>query len=412
MTSPSQVRITGLGVISPLGSSAGEFEMAVLSGRSAIVPWQVNLPGTEQALLIAAPCDFNETEVRTPSRLPADRGTAMALSAASQAWQASGLQANGPEAERIGLFWGCGMAGAHSFDANCKSVYADHKRVRPSAVLTTMPNAAVAEIALLLGIRGHALGYACACASSSVAIGEALRAIRGGWLDVAVVGGHEAMLCPSVMAGWAAMRVMAPAGPQGGLATSACRPFSVDRQGFAIGEGAAALILESDRHAAARGHQSKLFLSGYATNCDAHHVSNPDPQGQFRAMRAALQDAGLNANDIGYLNAHGTATQVGDKAEAESIAMMFGAQGVPVSSTKAVHGHLLGAGGAMELVAALQSLQSGLLPATANLVQPDPAFELDLIMGAPRRAAGLRHVMSNSFAFGGTNAVLVASRLG
>lgn len=405
------VGIAGIGLVSPLGASPEALAQALWAGRSAVEGWVLSLPGLDRAMLPVARCDdFDDMRVRAPSRLPADRGTAMALTAVAQAHAQSGLAGTGTDPERMGVFWGSGMAGAHTFDATCHALYGAQRRMRPTTVLTTMPNAAVAEIALLLGTQGPAIGYASACASSAVAIGEAVRAIRGGWLDVAVVGGHEAMLSPGVLASWQAMRVLAALPPDGTGAASACRPFSADRQGFAVGEGAAALVLESEAHARARGARHALALTGYATNCDGRHITNPDAGGQARAMRAALRDAGLAPADVGYVNAHGTGTLVGDVAEAESLRTVFGPRGVPVSSTKALHGHLLGAGGAVELVVALQALGQSLLPATAHLQVPDAAFALDFVQGAPRAAPGLRHVMSNSFAFGGTNAVLVASR--
>jgi 3-oxoacyl-[acyl-carrier-protein] synthase II len=237
-----------------------------------------------------------------------------------------------------------------------------------------------------------------------------MRAIRGGWIDVAIVGGHDAVLAPSMLAGWHSMRVTAP--PPPGAPETACRPFSADRAGFALGEGAVALVIESEAHARGRGAAPATTLSGYATNCDGVHMTNPDAGGQARAIRAALKDAGLRATDIGYVNAHGTATGAGDAAEVASMHEVFGST-VPVSSTKAVHGHVLGGGGALELVVALRALERGLLPPTANLHTPDPAFDakpLDLVRGSARAAPGLRHAMSSSFAFGGTNAVLIASR--
>lgn len=409
--SGAAVGIAGIGLVSPLGASQALLADAVFCGRSAVQGWNLDLPGVDRAVLPVARCDFDESRVRAPSRLPADRGTAMALAAATAAHAESGLGTSFSDPERVGVFWGSGMAGAQSFDATCSALYGAQRRMRPTTVLTTMPNAAVAEIALLLGVRGSAIGFACACASSAVAIGEAMRAIRGGWLDVAIVGGHEAMLSPGVLASWQAMRVLASLPADGAGAASACRPFSADRQGFAVGEGAAALVLESEAHARARGASHALALTGYATNCDGSHITNPDAAGQARAMHAALRDAGLAPADVGYVNAHGTGTLVGDAAEAASVASVFGAHGVPVSSTKALHGHLLGAGGAVELVVSLQALAQQQLPPTAHLHGPDPAFELDFVRDAPRAAPGLRHVMSNSFAFGGTNAVLVASRI-
>ena len=285
------------------------------------------------------------------------------------------------------------MAGAATFEATCRTVYAERRRMRPTSVVTTMPNAAVAELALRFGARGAALAYACACASSAVAIGEAMRAMRAGWIDVAIAGGSEALLMPGVLAGWQAMRVLAPIGSGEGdeeAARRACRPFAADRAGFALGEAAAAFVLESPAHAHARGARAPFALVGYATNCDGVHITNPDPAGQARAMRAALADAGLAPAAIGYVNAHGTATGAGDAAEAESLAAVFGPRGVPTSSTKAVHGHLLGAGGAVELLATLRSLASQRLPPKANVDAADPAFAIDLVTGAARPSSGLR----------------------
>lgn len=410
MSAVQAAGIAGVGLVTPLGTTQSLAE-AVLQERSAVQGWPLDLAGLDPATLPVARCDFDDSTVRAASRLPADRGTAMALAAATQAWAESGLTADTVDPERMGVYWGSGMAGAHTFDATCRALYGDQRRMRPTTVLTTMPNAAVAEIALRWGVQGPALGYACACASSAVAIGEALRAIRGGWIDVAIVGGHESMLSPGVLASWQAMRVLAPVTSDAASVASACRPFSADRQGFAVGEGAAALVLESAAHARARGAQHALAVMGYATNCDGRHITNPDAQGQTRAMQAALRDAGLAPGDVGYVNAHGTGTLVGDVAEATSLRSVFGPHGVPVSSTKALHGHLLGAGGAVELVVALQALVRQQLPPTAHLQAPDPAFDLDLVRGAARAATDLRHVMSNSFAFGGTNAVLVASRV-
>jgi len=253
------------------------------------------------------------------------------------------------------------------------------------------------------------LTYACACASSAVAIGEALWALRMGRIDVALVGGSESMLTPAVVAGWQALRVLAPI--ENGQAHQACRPFDVKRAGFALGEGAAALVLESESHARRRGAPLQAQLSGYATNCDGHHMTHPHWEGQVRVMQEALGDAGLLPQDIGYINAHGTATHAGDLAEARSVAEVFGSHGVPISSTKGLHGHLLGAGGAMELLIAIRALQAGQLPSSANCDQLDPEMALDVIQGGTRDDPNLKHVMSNSFAFGGTNAVLIASAL-
>jgi 3-oxoacyl-[acyl-carrier-protein] synthase II len=405
------VRVTGFGFVTPIGHTAASFDDALFNGRSAVRAQTLAIAGLDPIELAVAACDFDSASVRSSSRLPLDRGTAMALAAARDAATQAGLHAGSVDPERLGIFWGSGLAGAGAFDDTTRALYGEQRRMRPTTVLTVMPNAAVAELALQFGAQGAAIAYACACASSAVAIGEAMRAIRGGWIDVAIVGGHEAMLTPGVMASWHAMRVTAPLTV--GAPDTACRPFSGDRAGFALGEGAAALVLESEAHANARARGASeampLVLAGYATNCDATHITNPDTAGQVRAMRAALRDAGLEAAQIGHINAHGTATTAGDEAEAASIHEVFG-NAVPVSATKAIHGHVLGGGGAIELVAALRTLAHGMLPPTANLRVPDAAFDLDFVRGDPRAAADLRYVLSNSFAFGGTNAVLIAGR--
>ena len=409
----ARVGVTGAGVVSPIGNDLAAFDEALFAGRSAVRAHALDLPGIELPAVPVAAAEFDAAAVAAPSRVPLDRGTAMALVAADDAAREAGLVAGSFDRERLGIFWGSGMAGAATFEMTCRIVYAERRRMRPTSVVTAMPNAPVAEIALRFGARGAALAYACACASSAVAIGEAMRAIRAGWVDVAIAGGSESLLTPGVLASWQAMRVLTPIGAGANTvdaARRACRPFAADRAGFALGEGAAAFVLESAEHARSRGASAQFHLSGYATNCDGLHITNPDAGGQARAMRAALADAGLDAGAIGYLNAHGTATTHGDAAEAESIATVFGANGVPVSSTKAIHGHLLGAGGAVELLAAARALTGGRLPPTANVERADPAFALDLVTGSARPAPGLRHAMSNSFAFGGTNAVLIASR--
>ena len=400
------VCVTGIGLLTPIGSTLAAFDDALFSGRPAVRAHTVAVNGFDPIQIGIAACDdFDSSAMRSNSRLPLDRGTAMALAAARDAAADAGLDTSTLDPERLGIFWGSGMAGAGFFDTTAAAFYGDQRRMRPTTVLTVMPNAAVAELALHFGAQGSAIGYACACASSSVAIGEAMRAIRGGWIDVAIVGGHEAMLTPGLMTGWHGMRVMAPPPPD--APGTACRPFSADRAGFALGEGAAALVLESAAHADARGAAANLVLAGYATNCDGTHITNPDAASQTRVMRAALRDAGIDAAQIGHINAHGTATMAGDAAEALSIHSVFGST-TPVSATKAVHGHLLGGGGVVELVAALRALHHQTLPPTANLLTPDPAFALDFVRGEAREVKSLRYALSNSFAFGGTNAVLIA----
>ena len=404
------IAISGWGVVSPIGNDLATFDAALFAGRSAVRAQVLDLPGIELAPVAVAASSFAASARIAPSRLPLDRGTAMALAAAADAVAVAALDIGAIDSERLGIFWGSGMAGAATFEATCRTVFADRRRMRPTSVLTTMPNAPVAELALAFGARGAALAYACACASSAVAIGEAMHAIRAGRLDVAIVGGSESMLTSGVLAGWQAMRVLAPVTlpDVDGRNALACRPFAADRAGFALGEAAAAFVIESGEHARRRGIGVSFELSGFATNCDAMHITQPDAGGQSRAMRAALADAGLQPAAIGYVNAHGTATRTGDAVEASSLAAVFGPGGVPVSSTKAIHGHLLGAGGAVELLALIRMLAAGRLAPNAGVESADPSLAIDLVTSA-RAAATLRHAMSNSFAFGGTNAVLIAS---
>jgi 3-oxoacyl-[acyl-carrier-protein] synthase II len=269
-----------------------------------------------------------------------------------------------------------------------------------------MANSAAAHISLRHGIRGPTLTYTVACASAAVAIGEAFRAIRDGYSDFAIAGGAEALLAPGIVAGWNAMRVLAP--PDREHPEQSCRPFSKDRSGLVLGEGAGAIVLETFESAQARGRTVIAEMAGYGITSDASHLTKPSAPGQVAAMRAALDDAKLPVSAIGYINAHGTATQVGDITETEAIREVFGAHPPPVSSTKALHGHLLGASGAVELIAALMALRTGTLPPTCHYTQPDPRCDLDYVPNVARANAAIPAVMSNSFAFGGTNAVLVA----
>ena len=407
MSLRDDICITGYGVTSPLGNDIAAFDAGLFGGQSAVRGEALDIPGSDGLRVPLARCDFDASAIRAPSRLPLDRGSAMALAAAEWAWAASGLQDHAIDAERFGIYWGSGMGGAATFEATCRGLFAEGKRIRPTSIVTGMPNAPLAELALRFGARGAAVCYACACASAAVAVGEALRALRGGWLDVAIVGGSEALLSPGMVGAWQAMRVLAPA-PEG-AGEHACRPFAVDRAGFALGEGAAALVIETAAHARARGAKGRLRLSGYATNCDATHITQPDSTGQARAMNAALHDAGLVAADVGHVNAHGTATLAGDAAEAESIRRVFAATPPAVTATKAIIGHTLGAGGALELVAAVRALELQAAPPTGHAGTLAPGMDIDLVRGSARALPGLRHAMSNSFAFGGTNAVLIVS---
>jgi 3-oxoacyl-[acyl-carrier-protein] synthase II len=324
---------------------------------------------------------------------------------------ASGLDPATADRERIGVYWGTGMGGAHTLEGAYQSVYGwNDFRLRPLSVVMAMNNAAGSNVALKWGLRGPFANFSTACSSSAMAIGEAMHAIRSGRADAILAGGAEALLTPGILAAWQALRTLAPA--DAADAGASCRPFDKRRGGLVLGEGGAALVLEEESRARARGARILGFITGYGNTCDAAHMSKPDRDGQARAMRQALGEAGLQPDAIGYINAHGTATIVGDVVECEAIKEVFGAAAVriPVSSTKSMHGHLLGGAGAIEMAATLMPFRDGVIPPTAHLEQPDPVCAVRHVPSAAERGEPPRAVMSNSFAFGGSNVVLIAER--
>jgi 3-oxoacyl-[acyl-carrier-protein] synthase II len=271
-----------------------------------------------------------------------------------------------------------------------------------------MTSAPASWISIEHGLLGPSLTFSTACSSSSVAIGEAARRIQSGDLEVMIAGGAEAPLTFGVLRAWEAMRTLATEDTDNPSAS--CRPFSLNRSGLVLGEGAAFVVLEEWQHAVERGAPIRAELTGYGLTSDATHITRPSVQGQARAMQAALACAGLAPGKIDYINAHGSATPQNDATETQAIKQVFGerAYSIPVSSTKSIHGHLLGAAGALEFVIAVICLERRMVPPTMHLDIPDPACDLDYVAGAARHDVDLRAVMSNSFAFGGTNAVLIA----
>jgi 3-oxoacyl-[acyl-carrier-protein] synthase II len=402
-----RVAVTGAGVISPLGSTLEDFHRALCDARSGIrrLPAEV---AQGSGVQVGAMVEWNPaTLFKEAEAANLDRASQFALAAAAQAMAASGLQAS----ERTGVYWGTGLGGSHSLEAAYKQVYGAREwRVRPLTVVMAMNNAAASNVAVRHGLRGPFANFATACSSSAMALGEAMRTIQAGRADAMIAGGSEALLTPGTLAAWQALRTLAPADAADPAAS--CKPFDKRRGGLVLGEGAAAFVLEDESRARARGAPVLALLTGYGNSCDAVHMSRPDRDGQIRAMREALSESGLDADAIGYINAHGTATTVGDVVEAEAINAVFGeaAARVPVSSTKSLHGHLLGGAGALEFGAALLPLMRGWLPPTAFLEQPDPACKLRHVPLRAERTEAPRAVMSNSFAFGGSNVVLVAER--
>lgn len=415
----TRVLVTGLGAISPLGvGSEANFDAAAAARSGVRRAPDALVAGLADLLVAPAAAQPHELLQRRDAAL--DRATQFALVAAGEAMADAGLHADNADGERFGVFVGIGSAGATTIE----QVYTRYHRallgsererrsatvVHPLLVPRMMANAAMAELSIRYRLRGVGNTCSVACASSALAAGEALRAIRGGWLDAALVVGTEAMLTGGAMVAWNALRVMAR--PVAADPATSCRPFAADRSGFVIGEGAAALVLESAQRARRRGAAAHAELAGFGASNDATHLTLPDTAGQVAAMRQALDDSGLLPRDIGYLNAHGTATEAGDVVETRSIVEVFGddAQRLAVSSTKAVHGHLIGASGALELLLAILAMRHGVLPPTAHLEHPDPRCHLDYVPLQARRGCRVDAVMSNAFAFGGSNAVLVARR--
>lgn len=405
-----QVVVTGVGVMSPCGNDPATFFANLAAGRSGIGHHSKTFPEDTTRWLTGEVREFS-TEGFTPLRLGTlDRTTLIALLTARQALADARLGVT--DKTRAAVYWGTGLGGAGTMEQSYRQTLgkAGPARVKPSTVVMTMNNAAASEISLETGFSGPAYTYSIACSSAAIGIGEALRAIRNGYCDCAIAGGADSLLTLGSLKAWQALQTLAredAAHPE-----TSCRPFAADRSGFVLGEGAGAIVLEEAGAARARGATIYAELAGFGSTSDASHITKPSVDGQVRAIRMALDDAGLAPDAIGYINAHGTATSAGDVVETNAIKTAFGetAPRIPISSTKALHGHLMGATGAVEFIAALLALRERVIPPTAHLHKPDPACDLDYVPNQAREARDLNAVMSNSFAFGGNNAVLVAKR--
>ncbi len=399
------VVISGLGLVSPHGDDPAVVFDALLKGHSAIALW--NRDGTAPAAV--ASVDFSPARWFSKLQLVGvDRVSQMAVAAAELA-KADACWPAGLDGERIGVFIGSGMGGASALEDGYEAARLG-KRVSPLTVVATMTNAPAAHIAIRAGAQGPAYTYSVACASSAVAIAEAAKAIAAGDIDIAIAGGAEALLVPGVVRAWQALQTLAT--PDAADPSQSCRPFDTHRTGFALGEGAAMLVLESREHALARQAPVRARFAGSGVSCDAVHMTKPDAQGQVRALRSALRSSGLAARDIGYCNAHGTATRAGDAVECEALRQVWGddIDALRVSSTKSMHGHLLGAAGALEALITVMSLQQRQAPPTATCTAPDEACNVQLILGVAQSLPSLQAAISSSFAFGGTNVVLAFTR--
>lgn len=407
-----RVVVTGLGTISPLGNDVDSLWRGLLAGKSG-VDYITHYDASDHKTKFAAHVkEFDAAALfgaREARRI--DRFAQFALAAAMQAVQDSGLDITEDNRDRIGCVIGSGVGGISTLFDQVK-VYYDRgpSRVSPFLVPMMIPDSAGGMVAIHLGIRGPNMAVVTACATGTNAIGEAAEIIRRGQADVILAGGSEAGIIPIAMAGLNTMTALSTRNddPQ-----AASRPFDLNRDGFVMGEGAGILVLESLEHAQARHAHILAEILGYGSTNDAYHVSAPaeNGAGAARCMRMALENAGLSLTDIDYINAHGTSTPLNDKSETAAIKVVFGdlAYRVPISSTKSMTGHLLGASGAIEALICVKVLQDGLLPPTINYETPDPECDLDYVPNQARPVA-VNKVMSNSFGFGGHNAAIILGK--
>jgi nodulation protein E len=401
-----RVVITGVGVVCALGHNSSEFWHALSQGRSGIEPLESIEPGLlrfENGAEIRNWDPLRHFDEKETSML--DRFAQFGVVAAREAVADASIQWTAELKQQSAIVTGSCVGGQGTEDEGFVNLYRKNiPRVNPLTIPRTMENAAASRISLELGIVGPTYTVSTACSSSNHAIGQAFWMVRNGTARMAIAGGSEAVFSLGFLKAWEAMRVVSP---------DTCRPFSKDRRGLILGEGAAMLVLEPLESAQARGARIYAEVLGFGMGSDAFHITQPSPDGAARAMLAALADAGLTTEDIGYINAHGTATQANDATETAAIRKVFGshAEKLAVSSTKSMHGHTLGAAGALEGVATALALHHGILPPTANYNEPDPACDLDVIPNQAR-AAQVEYALSNSFAFGGLNAVLAFGRAG
>ncbi len=394
-----RVAITGIGIVSALGRGREATADALRAGRSGV-----------RRITSFDTADLN---CRIAGEVPAsaldgpprahDRFTRFALMASAEAASQGDFRAIGIAPERVGVLIGTGLGGCETLDASYRRIYRENAtRVAPTAIASAMYNAATSAVATAFGARGVSYAVVSACASSAHAIGLAAQTIRAGSADAMFAGGADAPLTYGIIRGWEGMRVLAVDNEN---PERACRPFSVDRRGLVLAEGAAVLLLENFENARRRGHPILGEIAGFGSTSDAGHITDPSADGAARAISMAIADARVGPDAVGYINAHGTATIANDATETNAIKAVFGAYAVPVSSTKSMHGHAMGASGAIEIAGSLLALNEGFIPPTINLERPDPACDLHHIANeASERQVDL--FLSNSFGFGGMNAVV------
>jgi len=395
-----RVAVTGVGAITPMGATAPEFWSALIEGRSGIGPlegwWTPQLRFTNGAQMRGWD-PLQHFDPKTVDLL--DPFAQFATVAGREALRDSGLTADDVRGPRTAILTGSCVGGKASEDAQFQELY-DKKsgRVHPMTIPRTMSNAGASFLSMEWGVSGPVYSVSTACASAGHAIGQGFWMVRSGMVDRAIVGGAEALFSFGFLKAWEAMRV---------VSQDTCRPFSKDRKGMILGEGAAMLVIEPLDVAKARGARIYAEFAGAGMSADAHHITQPSVGGPAQAIRAALADASMAPEEVGYVNAHGTGTLANDCTECKAIHSVFGChtKNLAVSSTKSMHGHALGAAGALEAVATVLALREGILPPTMNYTTPDPECDVDVVPNAAR-VAQVGAALSNSFAFGGLNAVL------
>ncbi len=407
-----RVVVTGLGAVTPIGSGAAGLFEGVREGRPGVRRIERFDPSEFSSQVAAEVPDFDVTrylDARQARRL--DRFAQFAVVSARQAVADAGLDLGRVDRERVGVFIGTALGGA-SFAEEQHKVYMTEgiRRVRPTLALSVFGGAASCNIEIDLGVTGPTSANTDSCASAAIALGEASRLIRAGEIDLMLAGGAEVPITPLIFGAFDILRAMST---RNGRPAAACRPFDRGRDGFVMGEGAAVLVLERLDHALARGATLYGEILGYGSTNDAYHMTAPHPSGSqaARAMRLALRDAGIRPEQIDHINAHGSATMLNDSTETRATKAVFGehARRIPISGTKSMHGHALGASGAIEAAICMLALRYDYLPPTINLDDPDPECDLDYVPHRGR-AQRVHYVMSNSFGFGGINASLVLGR--
>ncbi|MEY2880411.1 MAG: hypothetical protein RLZZ15_2791 [Verrucomicrobiota bacterium] len=408
--SPSRrVVVTGLGAIASLGHDVDTFWASLVAGRCGIHRVTLFDPVNHASQIGAEVRDWEASDHMDPKEARRnDRYTHFGVVAAKQAVRDAGLDMAREDGDRVGVMIGSGVGGMWTYESQLK-VLAERgpRKVSPFTIPALIGNICSGLVAIELGARGPNFGVVSACATGTHALGEAAHMIRRGDADVMVAGGSEAAITPFAYASFSSMKAMSTRNDE---PQRACRPFDKGRDGFIMGEGSGVLVLESLEHATARGARIYCELAGYAATCDAYHITQPDPEGKglSMAMKRALASAGVLPAQVDYINAHGTSTPYNDKFETLAIKRVFGAHArtVAISSTKSMTGHLLGAAGGIESVIAVKTIQTGLIPPTINLEEPDPDCDLDYVPNVAR-AAPVRTVLSNNLGFGGQNAAAV-----